>query len=170
MRLSCRQVAASCCRWHSSSPEAVTSGVPQRHGPRIFTFYLQSVVSSHVRPFADGCLKSRSVSSAEDQVAIWARDGAMRRVRLNAKKCHIMTLDRGSPSSSNIYSLRGDFQTSTTTTTTTTTTATINNKNNNNNTPPATYACIKKQGPLYTHFSLQTFPCYVLRAISYCSC
>ena len=103
-----------------SSPEAVTSGVPQGTvlGPLLFLLYindLPSVVSSQVRLFADDCLMYHPFSSIEDQVAMQhdldslERWGVAWGMGFNAKKCHIMTLGRGRYTLTHFYSLCGEI-------------------------------------------------------------
>ena len=99
----------------SSETTSVNSRVPQGTvlGPLLFLCHindLPSAVKSQVRLFADDCLLYREVNTTQDhytlqedlrQLEAWADTWGM---RVNASKCHILSLLR---SSSFFYQLNG---------------------------------------------------------------
>jgi len=101
-----------------SQEDKVLSGVPHGTvlGPRLFLLYindLPSVVTSQVRLLADDCLLYRPILSDADRVALqrdldslekWCDTWGM---RINAKKCQIMSITRGKSYPTHLYTLCG---------------------------------------------------------------
>ena len=102
----------------SSTRSKVLSGVPQGTvlGPLLFLCFFNDLpeqVKSQIRLFADDCLLYRTIKSIEDQIAMqkdltslekWADTWGM---KFNAKKCHILRIDRGLKTKDHMYELCG---------------------------------------------------------------
>ena len=103
-----------------SRDEKVLSGVPQGtvFGPLLFLIYINDMAEqvspgTKIRLFADDTILYRVTDTVEDQIILqndlkkleqWAKDWGM---KFNAKKCHVLTVNKGPHRSPYFYQLDG---------------------------------------------------------------